>query len=95
MIVKAYRIEDTDKGRTVPSMVGEFEIYSWKIGAVQKAVKGGNLQVFDAQITSTQKLPDSAVIEIDSKWYMLATPAAGMLGMFRYFVTETVRPSNL
>lgn len=95
MIVKAYRIEDTDKGRTVPSMVGEFELYSWKIGAIQKAVKGGNLQVFDAQITATQKMPDSAVIEIEGTWYMLATPSAGMLGMFRYYLTETVRPVNL
>jgi len=95
MTVTAYKIADSAKGHTGIEQVGVFTLFSWIIRATQKAVKGGALQVYDATITATEPLPDNAIIEIEKKWYKVSTPAAGMLGMFRHYLTETVRPANL
>lgn len=95
MIVKAWKVGESRKGDSQLESYGEYEIFSWIINATQKAVKGGELIVYDAQITSLKALPESAIIEIESKWYKVASPAVGMLGMYRQYLTESVRPDGI
>lgn len=92
MKVEAFKIGDSDKGVTGIQSTGTYTLYSWVIKATQKAVKGGALMVYDATITAFEPLPEDAVFELENKWYKVSSPAVGMLGMYRHFVTETSRP---
>jgi hypothetical protein len=93
MTVTAYRVGTSNKGRVQIEAVGEFDLHSWVINATTKPVKGGGFQVYDAQITAVEPLPDNAVIEFESKWYQVQTPQKGMLGMYRHYLIQTARPS--
>lgn len=92
MTVKAYRIGTSDNGKTEIEEVGVYTLYSFIIRSVTKAIKGGELIIYDAQVTAMQRLPEDAAIEIQSQWYKVASPAVGMLGMFRHYLMETARP---
>lgn len=92
MTVTAYRIGNSDEGATQIEQVGVYDIFSWIIKSTQKAIAGGGLIVYDAQITSTEKLPEDAAIEIEKQWFKVATPAVGMMGMYRHFLVQTARP---
>jgi len=95
MTVKAYRIGDDGKGATGIIATGEYSLFSWIIKSTQKAIKGGGLIVYDGQVTSTEPLPEQAVFELEGGWYSVQTPAVGMLGMYRHYISEAVRPSNI
>jgi len=90
--VEAFKVVDSAKGVPEVQSVGVYTLYSWVINATQKAVKGGALMVYDATITAFEPLPENSVIELEGKWYNIASPAVGMLGMYRHFITETAKP---
>ena len=92
MTVEAFKVVDSAKGVPEVQSVGVFTLYSRVIKATQKAVKGGALMVYDATITAFSPLPENSAIELEGKWYSISSPAVGMLGMYRHFVTETAKP---
>ncbi len=92
MTVEAFKVVDSAKGVSEVQSVGVFTLYSWVIKATQKAVKGGAMMVYDATITAFDPIPENSAIELEGKWYSIASPAVGMLGMYRHFVTETAKP---
>lgn len=95
MIATVYQVGDTENGDTKAGPIGTLQLFSWTKKSISKPVKGGELMVFSAQMTCLKKINDQSVLEINGEWYQPGTFETGVLGLYKYYLNETVRPSSL